>query len=55
MLEVENSGPDLLVLRSAALREDANAVRGEDGAPQRLKGIARLLRAVEYDLQRRPP
>ena len=55
MLEVDDAGPDFFVLRSAALREDAHAVRGEDGAPQRLEGVARLLRAVEYDLPADPP
>ena len=48
VLEVDNSGPDFFVLRRRFLGEDANAVRGEDGAPQRLEGVARLLHAVEY-------
>jgi len=51
VLEVDDAGPDFFVLRSAALREDAHAVRGEDGAPQRLEGVAWLFRAVEYDLR----
>ena len=55
MLEVDDAGPDLLVLRRRFLGEDANAVRYEDGAPQRLEGVARLLRAVEYDLPADPP
>jgi len=49
VLEVDDARPYFLILRRRFLGEDANAVRGEDGAPQRLEGVARLLRAVEYD------
>ena len=46
VLEVDDARPDFFVLRRRFLGEDASSIFRENGAPQRLEGVARLLRAV---------